>query len=124
MEGNLAMHEGKTTDCVMEGIRLLKEVYTGKDINVAMIEDDVFALCKERDALLVCVAELKSKLAGTPLDIVDRHVVEERERCIDRALAWWAITENLDSIPTNVAAEGIRAALEERHPDLDLNPQP
>lgn len=111
------MTEGKTTDCVMEGIRLLKEVYTGKAINVAMIEDDVFAVCKERDALLTRVAELKSKLAGTPLDIVDRHVVEERERIIGVLLGFPDPDEFRDYIDNDLCGipcwheEKLRAAL-------------
>ena len=57
------MTEGKTTDCVMAGIRLWKEVYTGKAVNVAMIQDDVLAVCKERDALLKCKRELEAENA-------------------------------------------------------------
>ena len=36
----------------------------------------------------------------------------ERERCIDRAFGWWAGTEFLETIPTDVACKSIRAALE------------
>ena len=44
--------------------------------------------------------------------LVDHLIETERERCADRALAWWAVTEDLDAIPTDVAASGIRAALQ------------
>ena len=44
--------------------------------------------------------------------LVDHLIEAERERCIDRAFAWWAATEDLDAIPTDVAAAGIRSALQ------------
>lgn len=41
-----------------------------------------------------------------------RAASEERERCIAEAFGWWAGTENLETITTDQAAEGIRAALQ------------
>ena len=45
-------------------------------------------------------------------EAVREAVKVERERCIDAAFGWWAGTEYLGTIPTDVAAQGIRAALE------------
>ena len=41
-----------------------------------------------------------------------RAAREERERCIAEAFGWWAGTENLETLTTDEAAEGIRAALQ------------
>ena len=37
---------------------------------------------------------------------------QERERCIDAAFGWWCGTEMIDYLPTDVARDAIRAALQ------------
>ena len=75
------MKDGKTTDCVMEGIELGKEVYTGKAVNTTMIQDDVLAVCKERDRLL----RRQRELEGLVREVHDALLAKPE----DTPGSWW-----------------------------------
>lgn len=78
---------------------------------LSKIED----LCEERDGLRAKVEELEAlhrTYYNQPFaEACQRAAHDERERCISEAFGWWAGTENLETITTDEAAEGIRAAL-------------